>query len=193
MCHPLVPELSILECVVLHKQPRKRHKAAGMIQRSYRQWKQGQGITEVFILAKEEVTSRANPSSHRYSSLPAWLMQSRAGSCMHEPLIHTFLACWRLCNPWITFSTTPHSQVLRCQITTGEGTAFFFSVCQQNPSASSGQPIPTLTAWRDSQRLALARLPHGHLIIPTEYYAISKGIDADPQHPSGASINDTSL
>lgn len=139
LCHPPVPELSILECVVLHKQPRKRHKAAGMIQRSYRQWKQGQGITEVFILAKEEVTSRANPSSHRYSSLPAWLMQSRAGSCMHEPLIHTFLACWRLCTPWITFSTTPHSQVLWCQITTGGGTALFL-FASKTPLPPQGNP-----------------------------------------------------
>lgn len=108
-----------------------RHRAAGMMQRSYRQWKQGQGITAVFILAKEEVTSGANPSSHRYSSLPAQLMQSRAGSCMPEPCIYTFLACWSLCTPWISFSITPHSQVLLHQVTTGGGTAFFSpSVCQ---------------------------------------------------------------
>lgn len=46
---------------------------------------------------------------------------------------------------------------------------------------------------RQSETCSGMSSSHGHLIIPTEYYAISKGIDADPQHPSGASINDTSL
>lgn len=113
------------------KEKNFRHRAAGMMQRSYRQWKQGQGITEVFILAKEEVTSGANPSSHRCASLPARLTQSRAGSCMPEPLIYTFLACWRLWTPWITFSIIPHFEVPLRQITTGGGTAFFSPrVCQ---------------------------------------------------------------
>lgn len=103
-----------------------RPRAAGMMQRSYRQWKQGQGIKEVFILAKEEVTSGAKPSSHRYSSLPARLTQSRAGSCMPEPRVHTFLACCKLWTPWITFTIIPHSQVLLHQITTAGGSAFFF-------------------------------------------------------------------
>lgn len=104
------------------------HRAAGMMQKSYRQWKQGQGITEVFILAKEEVTSGASPSCHRYSSLPAQLTQSRAGSCVPEPPMHTFLPGWSLCTPRITVSITPRPQVLLCQTTTGEGTALFFSV-----------------------------------------------------------------
>lgn len=112
-----------------------------MMQRSYRQWKQGQGITAVFILAKQKLTSGANPSSHRYSSLPARLMQSRAGSCMPEPCIYTFLACWRLCTPWITLSITPHSQVLLRQITTGGGIAFFFPVfASKTPLPLQGNP-----------------------------------------------------
>lgn len=156
------------------------HRAAGMMQKSYRQWKEGQGITEVFLLVKEEVTSGANPSSHRYSSLPARLTQSRAGSCVPEPPMHTFLALhskdhvlhhtpfpgsvvpdhhrWKNC---LVFQCLPVKRLCLFRATHSS------THCLEGQSgACSGMSIP----W-----------PSHHTSR-----ALSKGIDTGPQHPSGA-------